>query len=339
MSEKVNEIEGGDAFYVLDRPCVLGEGPIYRASDSTLHYVDCIHDPPQLHILSVDPETGEAVEAGAKLAESSVAKTNRSKPGLRVLDLEDSVTVMAFRKDVPGSYICLYYQGFAFMDEQTGRLEVLKEIIPKEERHVRRFNDGGVDPAGRFWGAEIDVKGLSHGRNNLPADHGRPCGRLWRYDPDGTVKQMADGLVCGNGIGWSPDKKTMYLHDSCAQYIYAYDYDNESGDISNARVLRCFIDTPHEPDGMVVDSEGNIWVAMFGGHCVMVLDPQGNTIKTIKAPARNMACTTWGGKNHNIIYAVSAYDKTPNRDPSDQGGHLFKYHVDAQGQPKYDFAG
>lgn len=336
----MTEEQGSDAFYILDRPCVLGEGPIYRASDSTLHYVDCIHNPPQLHILTIHPETGDAVHGGVSWESTSCDHTNRSKDGLRVLDLKDSVTVMGFRKNVPESYICLYYQGIAFLDEMTGKLDVLKEIIPKEERSIRRFNDGGVDPAGRFWGAEIDVKALSYGRNGVPKEHGKPLGRLWRYDPDGTLTQMEDGLVCGNGIGWSPDAKTMYLHDSAAQYIYAYDYDNATGNISNKRVLRCFIGTPHEPDGMVVDTEGNLWVAMFGGSCVMVLDPSGNTIKTIKYPARNMACTTWGGKDHDVIYAVSAYDKKDDRVPGDQGGHLFKYHPQgSKGQPKFEFAG
>ena len=261
------------------------------------------------------------------------------EPGLRVLPLEDSVTVMCFRKNVKNSYICLYYQGIAFMDEVTGKLQVVKEIIPISDRSIRRFNDGGVDPAGRFWAAEIDVKALSYGANKLPADYGKPLGRLWRYEPDGTLTQMEDGLVCGNGIGWSLDLKTMYLNDSAAQFTFAYDYDNATGDITNKRVFKDFRGTVHEPDGMVLDSEGNLWIAMYGGNCVMVLDPQGNEIKRINSPAKSMACTTWGGKNNNIIYAVSAWNKAPTRKPTDQGGHIFKYHTQSDGIAKFEFAG
>lgn len=119
---------------------VLGEAPIFRESDSTLHWVDALKEPPELHILHIDPDTGAP------------------KGEARVLVLEDSVTVHYFRKDVPGSYICAYYGGVAFMEEKTGKLEILKEIIPKEERGERRFNDGGVDAKGRFWLAEIDKK-------------------------------------------------------------------------------------------------------------------------------------------------------------------------------------
>ncbi|CAN6595257.1 hypothetical protein TRVA0_001S00936 [Trichomonascus vanleenenianus] len=324
--------------YHLKRPCVLGEGAIYRSSDSTLHYLDCLHNPCQLHIIEVDPETGDPVHRSPYEKNSSPENTTVSEKGLRVVTLEDSVTVLSFRKNKPG-YICLYYQGIVFMDEQTGKLEVLKEIIPTEDRSIRRFNDGGSDPAGRFWAAEIDVKALSYGANNLPKDYGKPLGRLWRYDPDGSLHLMEDGLVCGNGITWSPDGKTMYLNDSCAQYIYAYDFDIATGNISNKRVFKCFIGTPHEPDGMVVDSDGNLWIAMYNGYCIMVLDPQGNVVHEIKSPGKCTACTAWGGKDFNIIYGVSAYDKSPNRLSTDEGGHVFKVVTNYKGMPKYEFAG
>src|SRR5687768_130918 len=99
----LESIDGGKAWYKTDPPMILGEGPIYRASDSTLHWVDCLANPPELHILKVDSSTGNAIGRA------------------RVLKLSDSVTVQFFRKDKPGSYICAYYQGVAFLDEETGR--------------------------------------------------------------------------------------------------------------------------------------------------------------------------------------------------------------------------
>jgi hypothetical protein len=90
--------------------------------------------------LKVDPESGDPIGDA------------------RVLVLEDSVSVHYFRQGVKGSYICAYYGGVAFMDEETGKLEIVKEIIPKSERSEKRFNDGGVDANGRFWLAEIDKK-------------------------------------------------------------------------------------------------------------------------------------------------------------------------------------
>jgi sugar lactone lactonase YvrE len=192
-AEQLEFIQSGGPWYKCDPPMTLGEAPIYRASDSTLHWVDCLSEPAELHILKVDPETGDAIGKA------------------KVLKLEDSVTVQFFRKNVPHSYICAYYQGVAFLDEETGKLEVLKEIIPTNERDLLRFNDGGVDAKGRFWLAEIDKKAMAYGPNKLPESYGTPKGRLWRYDPDGSLHLMESGVICGNGLTWSPDNKTSKL--------------------------------------------------------------------------------------------------------------------------------
>ena len=119
----------------------LGEAPLYRHSDSTLHWVDPLISPSELHILPIHPLTG--------------SPTGPS----RILQLSDSVSVFYFRKNVKGGYICAYYAGIALMDEETGKLEILREIIAEGERGERRFNDGGVDAKGRFWAVEIDKVG------------------------------------------------------------------------------------------------------------------------------------------------------------------------------------
>lgn len=194
----VPRLEGGEPWVRLPRKMVLGEAPLYRSSDRTLHYVDCLAEPAELHILRLD-ERGDP--------------TGPLSEALRVIELEDSVTVACFREGKPG-YICAYFQGVAFMDED-GNLEVLKEIIPTSDRAIRRFNDGGVDCMGRFWLAEIDRAALAMGPGRLPTDYGEPLGRLWRYDPDGSLHLMEKGLVCGNGLAWSPDNKTSEVMGLC----------------------------------------------------------------------------------------------------------------------------
>ncbi|KAJ5894579.1 hypothetical protein N7495_006270 [Penicillium taxi] len=211
---------------------VLAEAPIYRASDSTLHWFDCLSSPSELYILPVDPDSGLPISDA------------------RVIPLSDSVTVAAFR-DKPGSYIAAYYQGVCFLDEASGEIEVACEIIPTSERSKRRFNDGGVDAAGRFWLAEIDIEATS---TSQAADYLNPKGRLWRYDPDGSLHLMvSQGIICGNGVKWSPDNKTMYLNDSVGMKITAFDFDLPSGSISNQRTLVNFRETGGEPDGMVTE--------------------------------------------------------------------------------------
>jgi sugar lactone lactonase YvrE len=192
MGDPVETLSTGSAFYVTPKGrMVLGEGVIYRASDSTLHWFDCLSSPAELYILPVDPETGSATGPA------------------RILPLPDSVTIAAFRQNKPRSYIAAYYQGVCFLDEETGKLEVACEIIPSAERSQRRFNDGGVDAAGRFWLAENDLAATAFPPGKLPADYGVPRGRLWRYDPDGALHMMMPGgIICGNGVKWSPDDRT-----------------------------------------------------------------------------------------------------------------------------------
>ncbi|OCF74159.1 hypothetical protein I204_04529 [Kwoniella mangroviensis CBS 8886] len=315
----VPQIEGGGPWLRLKTPMVLGEAPIYRAEDSTLHYVDCLKEPAELHILKLDPTTGELS-----------ASAQDGQP--RILQLEESVTVQFFREKKPG-YICAYFAGVAFLDEETGKLEIHKEIIPQDERSIRRFNDGGVDVMGRFWLAEIDRKALSLGMGRLTQDYGEPLGRLWRYDPDGSLHLMEKGLVCGNGLAWSPDNKT-------SEWCFAIQGWALEGQFSGRK--RLFIDRRNlggEPDAMVVSVEGDLYIAMWASSRVMVYSSEGKHLKDIKFTARNMACTSWGGPNHDTLYIASATDKRPNKNSEDDGGHLFKYNVGVKGVPKYKFKG
>jgi sugar lactone lactonase YvrE len=192
MDEEIEAISGGGVWYRNTPPDQLGESPIYRASDSTLHWIDCFSSPCTIHILPVSPTTGDAIGPA------------------RIVPVPDtSISVIYFRKVFPGSYICGYKQGIAFLDEETGGLTVLKELFGKEMIGAMAMNDGGVDPQGRFWIGEADIKHLNAvlGGEKLDEEYGGPKGRLWRYDPDGTCTVMDEGVTCSNGIGWSPDGK------------------------------------------------------------------------------------------------------------------------------------
>lgn len=111
-------------------PMILGEAPLFRCSSAnntitnTLHWVDPLKTPSELHILHLNSDSSLPV---------GDAKT---------FILEDSVSVMCFRKGRKGSYICAYYQGIAFLDEETGKLDIVREIIPESERGGMRLNDG-----------------------------------------------------------------------------------------------------------------------------------------------------------------------------------------------------
>lgn len=142
-------------WYRCSPPMVLGEAPIWK--DGVLHWVDCfatpstgvIHKLPTHHLNDSEEEIIPATK--------SVLSTTK---------LENSVSVVCFRKGRGSDYICAYEGGIGFIDVVDGvygKLQVIKEIIPPGERGLRRFNDGGVDGKGRFWFGEIDKKAMSYG--------------------------------------------------------------------------------------------------------------------------------------------------------------------------------
>lgn len=111
-------------------------------------------------------------------------------------------------------------------------------------------------------------------------------GVLFRYDTDGSFHRVIDKLIIPNGISWSLDDKTMYFTDSGTQSIYAYDYDAATGNISNKRVFFRVEEEGCAPDGHVMDVEGNMWVAIWGGWKVVRINPEGKVTAEIKVPTR-----------------------------------------------------
>jgi sugar lactone lactonase YvrE len=182
-------IQGGLPFHQSHQPTALGESPLYRPSDSTLHWVDFFSSPPSLHILSTI-----------------------DKSSYRIIGLPERVTCIYFRAAHPHSYIVAYSHGIGFLNvnpdpkDSSASLRVVKELWGRAETGMT-MNDGGVDPAGRFWCTAVDLDGLAAngGAGQLPKSGGRGC--LWRYDGK-EVKVMEEGVSVGNGIAWSVDGKT-----------------------------------------------------------------------------------------------------------------------------------
>jgi len=131
------------------------------------------------------------------------------------------------------------------------------------------------------------------------------------------------------------------MNDSVGQKSYAFDFDLETGNISNKRLIIDFRGTSGEPDGLVVDVEGNIWIAVYGSHRVMKFDPTGKHLKDIEFSGKNMTCPTWGGKDLNILFITSATDGILGVQDGDEGGNMFKYVIEGglKGKPEFEFAG
>ena len=133
------------------------------------------------------------------------------------------------------------------------KLNYIINEIPDEREG--RFNDVFADPRGRVFCGSMPTEGR--------------LGRLYRLDTDGTLTTLLEGINVSNGVGFTPDGKQLYYTESMTHRIYLFDYDIDSGNISNQRV---WVETSEDegiPDGMTVDSEGFVWSARFGGSSVI----------------------------------------------------------------------
>ncbi len=183
-------------------------------------------------------------------------------------------------------------KGFALLDRTTGALVCLGD--PEADIPTNRFNDGKVDRAGRFWAGTIDDR----------CD--RPSGSLYRLDADRTITRIDTGFLCANGIGWSPDDRLMYFVDSMARVIWVYDFDLVSGTVAGRRPFARFADDDGVPDGLTVDAEGHVWVAIWDGWRIVRYAPDGTIDRTVAMPVQRPTSCAFGGATLETLYVTSA---------------------------------
>ena len=185
------------------------------------------------------------------------------------------------------------------------------------------FNDGACDPAGRFW-AGTTTPGYRPG-----------AGALYRLDPDGTVSTALEGVTESNGIGWSTDGATMYFVDSGepAPRIRAFGYDVASGDLGASRDLARFPAGGAVPDGLVVDAEDCVWVAMWGGGEVRRYAPDGELLAVLPVPVSQPTCPAFGGAELDELYVTSAWQgmTASQRDAEPLAGHVLHTRTGVRG--------
>ena len=215
------------------------------------------------------------------------------------------------------------------LTDRVGAIESVIELPGEPE--TNRANDGAVDPAGRlFQGTMSD------------AEPGSPVAALHRVDGDGTARRVLSEVMISNGIGWSPDQSTMYYIDSLTFRVDQFDYDPDTGEIEGRRPFVTFDGSGGAPDGMTVDADGCLWVAMFGGFGVQRFSPEGEQLETVVTPgAPQTTCCCFGGPDLDTLYITTAAASIAGVDTEGESnsGALFAADVDAVGLPTNLFAG
>ncbi len=192
-----------------------------------------------------------------------------------------------------------------------------------------RLNDGACDPAGRFW------------VGSMALDYARGAGALYRYSSDGGLDRMLEDVTISNGIGWSPDGGTMYYVDSMTYRVDRFDFDPGTGEIADRRPFAVIERGAGIPDGLAVDDEGGIWLALWGGGAVRRYSPEGALDRVLAVPAEKVTACCLGGDDGRSLYVTTASvelsDEERRRQPL--AGSVFVTTVDVPGPPAQPFGG
>ena len=195
------------------------------------------------------------------------------------------------------------------------------------ESATNRFNDGKCDPAGRFFAGTMDMNERD------------PTGALYSFDGK-QVTKLFGGVTISNGLTWSPDHKTFYYIDTPTRKVQAFDYDLATGQIANPRVAIQVPESLGWADGMTSDTDGNLWIALWGGAQVTKWNPQtGQLLEQIPVPAFQTSSCIFGGKDMNELYVTSARKGMSEADLKKYplSGGLFKIETKVTGMPTFEF--
>jgi sugar lactone lactonase YvrE len=226
-----------------------------------------------------------------------------------------------------GGLMLALRDGFARLDTESGALTFVAYV--EFDRPGQRMNDGACDAAGRFWAGTMCMQE-------------RPgLGSLYRLDADGTVHTMVTGVGISNGIDWSLDGSRMYYVDSLTQRIDQFDFDLGSGTIANRRPFVTIDPADGCPDGLTVDADGAIWLALWGGWAVRRYLPDGTLDRVLRVPVSHPTTCAFGGHGLDSLYITSATIRLTDAERLAQplAGAVVRHRPGVIGRPAHAFAG
>ncbi len=227
--------------------------------------------------------------------------------------------------DNNGGLVAALQDKFVRITDSSGKYTVLAELEP--EIPGNRSNDGKCDPAGRFW------------IGTMAMDVRPNAGSLYCFDGKTLTKMIAETTI-SNGLCWSDDTRVMYYIDSADPCIQAFDYDLATGQISHPRVVATIPEKDGTPDGMCMDTDGMLWVALWGGSCVKCFHPAtGELLAKVEVDAPLVSSCALGGKDGRQLFITTSRegldDTMAQRYPL--SGSLFIADVDACAGKTYEF--
>ncbi|MEO3778371.1 SMP-30/gluconolactonase/LRE family protein [Micromonospora sp. B11E3] len=229
--------------------------------------------------------------------------------------------VAAVRPRCDGGLVAAVERGFALLRGDS--VELLPEIWSDPSV---RMNDGGCDPLGRFY----------CGSMAYDAAPGRAA--LHRLDPGGSVETVLTGLTVSNGLAWTRDGRTAWYVDSATHRVDTFAFDLATGELHDRRPAVAVPPDAGTPDGLCLDVEGGVWVALWDGGAVHRYAPDGRLTAVVELPVRRPTACAFGGPDHADLYVTTSRLGLPPEDRSPAGA-LFRIRPEVPGFPDHTFAG
>jgi sugar lactone lactonase YvrE len=216
-------------------------------------------------------------------------------------------------QDAPGSWVAAAGTGFWLLAADGVRQVAAPEPVTGKEW---RMNDAVADPAGRFWAG------------SMACDQSPKNGALYRFDPDGRTHTVLTGLTIANGPAFTADGRTMFLSDTPLGHVDRFDVDPATGELSGRRPFLRFESEEGAPDGISLDADGFLWVALFGGGAVRRYRPDGELDRVVPVPARQPTSVCVAGSRLVVTSGRGGLD-----DPGPEDGAVLVGDAGVEGVP------
>ncbi|XP_017785379.1 PREDICTED: regucalcin-like [Nicrophorus vespilloides] len=294
----------------------LGEGPHWDQRTQSLYYVDII---------------------GKTIHKYTPATEKHSKA-----QLDENVSIIIPKDGEPEKFIVTMNRKIVDIEwdgtsPNVKNIKILTEVDKENSVNTNRINDGKCDPKGRLWFGTM-------GGQQMNWQKATNSGSLFSMDSKCNVTKHVNNICLSNGLTWNADRTKFYYIDSMKFTIDEYDYDDESGKIGNGRAIFTLSLNNIEgiADGMTIDTDGNLWVAIFKSFLVIQIDPRKpeTLLRTVKIPAKLVTSVAWGGENLDELYVTSGKFTMDNvvLDAKEGHGGLFVIKgLGARGLPMTDY--
>jgi sugar lactone lactonase YvrE len=212
--------------------------------------------------------------------------------------------------------------GYAELDPETSQVRELARA--EDEENPTRMCDGKCDGRGRFWAGTMAL------------DEQSPVGTLFVMETDGSVRRVLEGVTVSNGLCWSPDNATFYYIDTATNRIDSFEFDLDLGSITNRTTFVDIPTTEGAPDGLTIDVDGYLWVALWDGWQVRRYGPEGQLDATIDLPVARPTCCALGGPDFRDLFITTALpDSAGEREAQPLAGRVFRARAAAPGFPSH----